>query len=55
MVIQLVAQGNFLFLQLFEPLAVDLDSARPGLGNRVILEHLAHVVEQPRHRQHRRG
>ena len=43
----LVPQGHALLLQLFQPLAVDLDSAGA--------EHPAHVVEQPGHCQHRRG
>ena len=55
MVIQLVAQGHALLLQLFQPLAVDLDTAGSGLGYGVVPEHPAHVVEQPGHRQHRRG
>ena len=55
MVIRLVAQGDALFLQLFQPLAVDLDSTGAGLGDRVVPEDPAHVMEQPGHRQHRRG
>lgn len=51
----LVPQGHALLLQLFQPLAVDLDSAGAGLRNGVIPEHPAHVVEQPGHCQHRRG
>lgn len=55
MVIRLVTQGHALLLQLFQPLAVDLDSAGAGLGDGVVPEHPAHVMEQPGHRQHCRG
>lgn len=54
-VIRLVAQGDALFLEFLQPLPVDLNTAGAGLGNRVVLEYPAHVVEQPGHRQHRRG
>ena len=50
-----MAQGDALFLKLFQPLPVDLDTAGAGLGNGVVPEHPAHVMEQPGHRQHRRG
>ena len=55
MVVRLVALGDLLLPQLSEPLAVDLDAAGAGLGDGVVLEHPAHVIEQPRHRQHRVG
>lgn len=55
MVIRLVAQGDALFLQLLQPLPVDLNTAGAGLGYGVVPEYPAHVVEQPGHRQHRRG
>ena len=51
----LVPQGHALLLQLFQPLAVDLDSAGAGLRDGVVPEDPAHVVEQPGHCQHRRG
>ena len=43
------AQGHALLLQLFQPLAVDLDSAGAGLWGRVAPEDPTHVVEQPGH------
>ena len=55
MVIRLVALSDLLLPQLSEPLAVDLDAAGAGLGQGVVLEHPAHVVEEPRHRQHHIG
>ena len=51
----LVPQGHALLLQLFQPLAVDLDSAGAGLRDGVVPEDPTHVVEQPGHCQHRRG
>ena len=51
----LVPQGHALLLQLFQPLAVDLDSAGAGLWGRVAPEDPTHVVEQPGHCQHRSG
>lgn len=54
-VIRLVAQCDALLLQLFQPLAVDLDSAGAGLWGGVVPEDPTHVVEQPGHCQHRRG
>ena len=51
----LVAQGHALFLQLLQPLPVDLDSAGAGLWGGVVPEDPTHVVEQPGHCQHRRG
>ena len=50
-----MAQGNALLLQLLQPLAVDLDSAGAGLGDGIVPEDPAHVMEQPGHRQHHRG
>lgn len=51
----LVPQGHALLLQLFQPLAVDLDSAGAGLWDGVVPEDPAHVMEQPGHCQHCRG
>ena len=55
MVVRFMTQGHALLLQLFQPLAVDLDSTGPGLGDGVVPEDPAHVMEQPGHCQHRRG
>ena len=54
-VIRLVAQGDALFLELLQPLPVDLNTSGAGLGYGVVPEHPAHVMEQPGHRQHHRG
>ena len=55
MVVRFMTQGHALLLQLFQPLAVDLDSAGAGLRDGVVPEDPAHVMEQPGHCQHRRG
>ena len=54
MVVRFMTQGHALLLQLFQPLAVDLDSAGAGLGDGVVPEDPTHVMEQPGHCQHRR-
>ena len=51
MVIRLVAQSNSQLLELPHPLAVDVQPRLCGRSRRVVLEDVAHVVEQTTYRQ----
>ena len=55
MVICLVTHGDFLFSELYQPLSVDLDSARNSRDWHLLVEDTAHVMEQCAHGQHDRG
>ena len=55
MIVRLVAHGDFLFSELYQPLSVDLDSARNSREWHLLLEDTAHVMEQSAHGQDDRG
>ena len=51
MIILLVAMGEALLPQLLTPLTVGMDEPCAALWQRVVLEDIRHVVEQPCHRK----
>ena len=55
MIVRLVAHGDFLFSELYQPLSVDPDSARNSRDWHLLLEDTANVMEQSRDGQHGRG
>ena len=55
MIVRLVAHGDFLFSELYQPFSVDPDSARNSRDWHLLLEDTAHVMEQSAHGQHDRG
>ena len=55
MVVRFVPHGDPLFSELYQPLPVNLDSARNRWNWGLLLEDTAHVVKQSAHGQHDRG
>ena len=55
MIVRLVTHSDFLFSELRQPLSVDLDPARDSRDRYLLLEDVAHMVEQSAHGQHDRG